>query len=122
MWILPLLFVAGAGLGLFVRVAVLAGQNDVTVTDLGVATGALSFSKTLGGAIGAAAFGAILTAGLHHDPRPGTATYVHAYHTVFLWTVPFMILAFILAILMREKPLSAEMLEVVKGRIEVPEY
>jgi hypothetical protein len=43
-------------------VAVLAGQNAVEQRYLGVATGALNFFKTLGGAFGAALFGAILLA------------------------------------------------------------
>jgi hypothetical protein len=75
---LLLIFVAGAGLGLFIKVALLAGQNDVSGRDLGVGTGALNFSKTLGGAIGSAVFGAILTAGLHHESTPSVGTYVHA--------------------------------------------
>jgi hypothetical protein len=33
-----------------------------------------------------------------------------------------MIVSLTLAIVMREKPLSDEMIEVVEGRIEVPEY
>jgi EmrB/QacA subfamily drug resistance transporter len=121
-WMLVLLFIAGAGLGLFVQVALLAGQNDVAGSDLGVATGALNFSKTLGGAIGSAVFGAILFAGFHRESAPSVATYVLAYHKVFLWTVPFMIVSFVLAMIMREKPLSEEMVEVVEGKIEVPEY
>ena len=107
---------------MFIQVALLAGQNDVAGSDLGVGTGALNFSKTLGGAIGSAVFGAILTAGLHHQSTPDVATYVHAYHKLFLWTVPFMVVSFVLAVVLREKPLSEEMFEVVEGKIEVPEY
>jgi MFS family permease len=59
---------------------------------------------------------AILTAGL------GSGTTVHAFRTVFFWTVPFMGLAFVLSVCMREKPLSTEMMEVAEGRVEVPEY
>jgi MFS family permease len=77
-WLLVLLFIAGAGIGLFVQVAVLAGQNDVEPGDLGAATGALNFGKTLGGALGAALFGAILNSGLRHPINPGTHTYVIA--------------------------------------------
>jgi hypothetical protein len=43
-WVLAtLLVVTGAGLGFFIQVAVLAGQNAVDPTLLGVATGALNF-------------------------------------------------------------------------------
>jgi EmrB/QacA subfamily drug resistance transporter len=121
-WLLLLLLVAGGGLGLLVQVALLAGQNDVAGGDLGVATGALNFSKTLGGAIGSALFGAILIAGLHHQAAPSVASYVHAYQNVFLWTVPFMVVSLVLGAAMREKPLSEEMIGVVEGKVEVPEY
>ncbi|MFC6018376.1 MDR family MFS transporter [Plantactinospora solaniradicis] len=109
------LFLAGAGIGLLVQVALLAGQNAVAHRHLGVATGALNFFKSIGGAFGAALFGAILTARL-----PGGA--LHAFHTVFLWTVPFMVVSFVLGLVMREKPLSEEMIEVAQGKTEVPEY
>jgi EmrB/QacA subfamily drug resistance transporter len=113
-WLLGfLLFVVGAGLGFFVQVSVLAGQNAVEQQYLGVATGALNFFKTLGGAFGAALFGAILLA------RGGG---FHAFQTVFLWTVPFMGLALVLSLVMKEKPLSDDMLEVVAGNAEIAEY
>jgi EmrB/QacA subfamily drug resistance transporter len=109
-WVLGLLLVvSGAGLGFFVQVSVLAGQNAVDYRFLGVATGALNFFKTLGGAFGAAIFGAILTA-------------EHSFAVLFGWTVPFMIVALLLALVMKEKPLSDEMIEVASGKVEVAEY
>jgi hypothetical protein len=81
----------------------------------GAATGALNFFKSVGGALGAALCGAILA-----DALPGGA--VAAYHAVFAWTVPFMALALVLGLLMPEKPLSQEMIEVAEGKVEVPEY
>ncbi|MDT0414015.1 MDR family MFS transporter [Streptomyces sp. DSM 41982] len=110
------LVVAGAGLGLFVQVSLLAGQNAAAYADLGAATGTLNFFKSLGGAVGAALFGAILAHALAH----GTA--LAAFHTVFLWTLPFMGAALVAALAMREKPLSEEMREVAAGEVEVPEY
>ena len=77
---------AGDGVGLFVQVALLAGQNAIEYRHLGIATGALNFFKSIGGAFGAALFGAIL------------------------------------AVIMHEKPLSEEMIEVAEGKVEVPEY
>jgi hypothetical protein len=53
---------------------------------------------------------------------PTTAAYVPAFAAVFRWTVPFMALALLLALAMREKPLSEEMIEVAKGEAEIPEY
>jgi EmrB/QacA subfamily drug resistance transporter len=113
--VVPLVF-AGAGIGLFVQVALLAGQNAVEHRHLGTATGALNFFKSIGGACGAALFGALLTHGL----TAGHA--VSAYQAVFAWTIPFMALALILAVLMPEKPLSDEMIDVAAGKAEVPEY
>jgi MFS family permease len=111
--IVPLVL-AGAGLGFFVQVALLAGQNAVEYRYLGVATGALNFFKSIGGALGAALFGAILAA--------AGGDSASAFHAVFGWTVPFMALSLVLALIMREKPLSAEMVEVAQGKVEVPEY
>jgi len=114
------LAVAGAGIGFFVQVALLAGQNAVEHSCLGVATGALNFFKSIGGAIGAALFGSILAGAL--PARPAAADYVPAFATVFRWTIPFMVLALVLALAMPEKPLSEEMIEVAQGKAEVPEY
>jgi hypothetical protein len=51
-----------------------------------------------------------------------TAALTSAFHTVFLWTVPFMGFALFLAVAMKEKPLSDEMREVAAGRVEVAQY
>ncbi len=96
--------------------ALLAGQNAAEYRDLGTATGALNFFKSVGGAFGAALFGAVLA----HALSAGST--VAAYHSVFLWTVPFMALALVLALVMPEKPLSEEMIAVAEGKVEVPEY
>jgi len=118
--IVPLV-AAGAGIGLFVQVSLLAGQNAAEYRDLGVATGTLNFFKSVGGALGAALFGAILDAALG-DGSPSAATAVHAFQTVFLWTVPFMLIALVAAVAMGEKPLSQEMMQVASGEVEAPEY
>jgi MFS family permease len=116
-----LLAVTGAGLGLFVQVAVLAGQNAVDYSFLGVATGALNFFKTIGGAFGAAIFSAILTASLAGTGR-SAQDLIHGFQQVFFWTVPFMAAALVLALIVPEKPLSEEMREVAAGHVEVSEY
>jgi EmrB/QacA subfamily drug resistance transporter len=113
--VIPMIF-AGAGVGLFVQVALLAGQNAAEYRNLGAATGALNFFKSVGGAFGAALFGAILA----HALTAGVSA--AAYQAVFLWTVPFMAVGLILALVMPEKPLSEEMIEVAEGKVEVPEY
>ena len=113
--IVPMIF-AGAGVGLLVQVALLAGQNAVEYRHLGTATGALNFFKSIGGACGAALFGAILAHGLAAGQTAG------AYQAVFAWTIPFTVLALILAVIMPEKPLSEEMTEIAAGKAEAPEY
>jgi EmrB/QacA subfamily drug resistance transporter len=121
-WIVAVLLTpAGAGMGFFVQVAVLAGQNAVAQPVLGVATGALNFFKTMGGAFGAAVFGAILTASLagHAATAAGDLT---GYRTVFAWTLPFMIVSLVLAILMREEPLSERIRDAAAGNAEIPGY
>jgi hypothetical protein len=85
-----------------------------------VATGALNFFKSLGGAFGAAIFGAILTAEL--AGVTGTAHPAHAFAVLFGWTVPFVAVALLLALVMKEKPLSEEMIDVAAGTADVAEY
>ena len=55
-----ILFIVGAGLGLFMQTLATVAQKAVDRADLGVATSSVAFFRTLGGAIGASVFGAIL--------------------------------------------------------------
>lgn len=110
----------GCGLGFFIQVAVLAGQNAVTYRMLGVATGTLNFFKTMGGAVGAAVLGAILSAGLTGAVGPAQA--LAAFRHVFLDTASLMGLALLLAVLLPEKQLSSEVIAIAEGRIDAPEY
>ena len=52
--------VLGAGLGCLIQVLVLAAQNAVPHSELGVATSGITFFRTIGAAFGTAIFGAIL--------------------------------------------------------------
>jgi len=52
--------VLGIGLGMLMQNLVLAAQNDVSAHELGAATSALSFFRSLGGTIGTSVLGAIL--------------------------------------------------------------
>ncbi len=62
--------VLGAGLGMVMQVLVLAAQNAVHQRDLGTATSAATFFRSMGGALGVAVFGSILSNRLaHHIPR-----------------------------------------------------
>jgi EmrB/QacA subfamily drug resistance transporter len=63
--------VLGLGLGLVMQVLVLAVQSSVERGDLGVATSAATFFRSVGGSVGTAIFGAVfanrLTSNLVHD-------------------------------------------------------
>jgi EmrB/QacA subfamily drug resistance transporter len=59
-------FLFGIGLGLAMMTIVTPVQNSVDPRDMGVATSATTFSRSLGGAIGAALFGAIMGTRLTH--------------------------------------------------------
>ena len=58
------LFTFGAGLGFTMQTITVAVQNAVEFRDLGTATSAVTFFRSLGGAIGVAVFGAVLTSRL----------------------------------------------------------
>jgi EmrB/QacA subfamily drug resistance transporter len=64
------MLVLGLGLGMVMQVLVIALQNAVEYRDLGIATSTNTFFRSLGGAFGAALFGAILSGRLaYHLPR-----------------------------------------------------
>jgi EmrB/QacA subfamily drug resistance transporter len=66
--------VLGLGLGLVMQVLVLAVQSSVERGDLGVATSAATFFRSVGGSVGTAIFGAVfanrLSGNLAHDLPP----------------------------------------------------
>jgi hypothetical protein len=53
--------VLGIGLGLSMQMLILAAQNGSQLRDMAATTSGVSFFRSLGGAVGVAAFGAILT-------------------------------------------------------------
>lgn len=55
------MLVTGVGIGLVMQVLVLAAQNAVEPADLGVATSGATFFRSMGGAMGVAVFGALLS-------------------------------------------------------------
>ncbi|HKA67772.1 MAG TPA: MDR family MFS transporter [Actinomycetes bacterium] len=55
------MFITGAGIGMVLQVLILIAQNAVSQYDLGVATSGATFFRSLGGAMGVAVFGALLT-------------------------------------------------------------
>ncbi len=112
-WVLAaMLFVIGAGLGLFMQTLVLAVQNSIAMQDMGTGTAAVTFFRTLGGAIGAAVLGAILIAqektnalrDVHrYGPVKGPLeAFTNGMDSAFLYAVPVEVLAFLMSFLLRE--------------------
>jgi EmrB/QacA subfamily drug resistance transporter len=128
------MLVLGLGIGLCMQVLTLIVQNTTQYSDLGTATSAVTFFRTLGSSVGTAVFGAIyanaltprlteaLAASKGLDPRTTTtpkalhahpqaliARVVGAYsdtlHVVFLWAVPVAVVAFGVALFLKEVPL-----------------
>jgi EmrB/QacA subfamily drug resistance transporter len=141
-WQLALyMFVMGAGLGLSLQIVVTAAQNSVAGKNMGVATSTVTFFRSMGGAIGTALFGAVLTSrlevhlrdvvpasaqvpvdelakaansvqALHALPAPqprgwALQSLVQAMDDVFLVSLPFLVVALVLALVTPEQRLAA---------------
>jgi EmrB/QacA subfamily drug resistance transporter len=127
------MLVLGLGIGLTLPVLVLAVQNSVRPGDLGTATSANNYFRQIGGSVGAAVFGTLfanrLAAGLpqgaglpdarsltpqlvHTMPPALRDAYVRAYADamprIFLYLVPVLAVGFLLAFLLKEKPLVTQ--------------
>ena len=68
------LVVIGVGMGAMFQVFVIATQNAVEMADLGVATAAIQFFRSMGASIAVAALGALLTARLPAGVDPNRLT------------------------------------------------
>ncbi|HEX3807094.1 MAG TPA: MDR family MFS transporter [Gaiellaceae bacterium] len=126
--------VLGLGLGMVMQVLVLAVQNAVDRSVMGVATAGSTLFRQIGGSIGVALFGTIFASRLHgelakrlpagthipktinpkgikHLPAAAHAAYEDAFaaalHPVFLTAAGISLLAFALTFLLREVPLRA---------------
>jgi MFS family permease len=73
------MFVMGAGLGLSMQIVVTAAQNSAPRQHMGTATSTMTFFRSMGGAVGTALFGAVLTSRLKAHL---TDTVPHATQTV----------------------------------------
>jgi EmrB/QacA subfamily drug resistance transporter len=96
--------VLGAGIGFVMQTTLLALQNRVEAADLGIATSTALLTRTLGGTVGTALFGAVLAAGL---PASGAtpADFADALPMVFLVAIPFGLLSIVAALRLQEHPL-----------------
>ncbi|WP_031518149.1 MFS transporter [Streptomyces sp. NRRL F-5123] len=129
--------VLGLGIGMVLPVLVLAVQNSVQPSDIGAATSANNYFRQIGGSVGAAVFGTLLAnrlgkrlaVELPHGarlPDPQSVTpqlvrtlpaevrdgYIRAYAEamprIFLYLVPVLVLGFLFAFLLKEKPLVTQ--------------
>ena len=100
----------GLGFGMVGQVLIAAVQNSVPRADLGVAMATTSFFRGLGGAVGAAALGAIFTArtgvgttaaaSLRHLSPGARADVIHGVQAVFLTAAPIAAIALIVVLLL----------------------
>jgi EmrB/QacA subfamily drug resistance transporter len=126
--------VVGLGIGLVMQVLVLAVQNAADARDLGTATSATSFFRSMGGAFGVAIFGSIFnsrlsaylaelvpggridTSALRAGPEairdlpaavrePVVDAFARALHVTFLWAIPVAAVGIVLSVALREVPL-----------------
>ena len=132
--------ILGLGLGATMQNLVLSVQNNTAQSDMGAASSLVAFSRSLGGSIGVAALGAVLshqvstqvTSGLtrmglpsggHQSsdipdlstlPGPVAALFEHAFGEatghLFLVALPFVAVALVCVIFIREVPLRTTIL------------
>jgi len=125
--------IVGMGLGLSMQTIVIALQNSVELSDMGVATSSNTFFRSLGSVFGTAFFGAVLTNRLAHylaesglkgggetaitnntalikklPPEVQTTileSFVKSFHFVFFTAAPVTAFGFALALMLKEVPL-----------------
>lgn len=68
------LFVLGAGVGMLMQNMVLATQNTLKVQETGAGTSTVAFFRSLGGAIGVSALGAVMASQVRTDITDGVRT------------------------------------------------
>jgi MFS family permease len=69
------MFVLGVGVGLAMQVLLIAVQNTVDYSDLGVATSGVTFLRTIGSSFGVAVFGSVYSSRLAHNLADALATH-----------------------------------------------
>ncbi|MEV2221384.1 MDR family MFS transporter [Nocardia vinacea] len=67
------MFCVGAGVGMTMQNLVLAVQNQVRIHEIGAASATVAFMRSLGGAIGVAALGAVMANSITHYTEAGLA-------------------------------------------------
>lgn len=148
-WVLSAwMFITGLGIGSSIQVTTLAVQNAVHPKDIGTATSTVTFFRSIGSTIGTAILGAILVSrltahiaeripasagnfskigadiGAIHALPPTVAAnvlqaFAASFRDLFLWSVPFAVLAFFVALFLKEQPLRHDAQEYAEGEAMV---
>jgi EmrB/QacA subfamily drug resistance transporter len=113
------LVVIGVGMGTMFQIFVIATQNRVDVADLGVATAAIQFFRSMGGSLAVAGLGALLTSKLPGGVDPNRLTSAraqvndaarvalsHATHAVFVALIPLAACVLVLSVVLPEEHLK----------------
>jgi EmrB/QacA subfamily drug resistance transporter len=106
----------GLGFGMVSQILMVAIQNSVDRRDLGIATASANLFRALGGSVGVAVFGAVLTGRLGGDSAAATSlpptvsqglaeSIAHALQGVFLVAAPIAALGLVVVLFLREVPL-----------------
>ncbi|MDF3147207.1 MDR family MFS transporter, partial [Streptomyces sp. T21Q-yed] len=127
----------GLGVGMMMQNLVLATQNQVDPSDLGAASSVVNFFRSLGGAMGVSALGAVLSHRITHYAEEGLtklgvqgssghgeipdldalpapvrtvieSAYGHGVADVFLYAAPIAFLALLFALFIKEVPLKTK--------------
>ncbi|MCL8014584.1 MFS transporter [Streptomyces sp. AS02] len=127
----------GLGVGMMMQNLVLATQNQVDPSDLGAASSVVNFFRSLGGAMGVSALGAVLSHRITHYAEEGLtklgvqgssghgeipdldalpapvrtvieSAYGHGVADVFLYAAPIAFLALLFALFIKEVPLRTK--------------
>ncbi len=109
-----LLFVLGCGLGPMYPMSTVVTQNSVKPHQMGTATGALNFFRTLGGALIVAVFGALVLGSVSDGSGVMTLEKVAAAHgnlapafqNVFIAAIVFIAIALCCLLVVEERPMQ----------------
>ncbi|KUL26648.1 transporter [Streptomyces regalis] len=140
----------GLGVGMMMQNLVLATQNQVDPSDLGAASSVVNFFRSLGGAMGVSALGAVLSHRITHYAEEGLtklgvqgssghgeipdldalpapvrtvieSAYGHGVADVFLYAAPIAFLALLFALFIKEVPLKTKGALAQAAESEAPE-
>jgi EmrB/QacA subfamily drug resistance transporter len=121
-----LLGLVGIGIGTLLPVTTVSIQNAVPMHQLGTATGAMNFFRSLGSAVAVAAFGAIVLGGiappgtspeiLRHGAGPAGADAGHVFHLLFLAAALGLGTSLFWLLTMEERPLRSRLQEPPEAR------